>query len=132
MHRKHRDTLSRETRPETRQETCCAPSRDASADVLSSQRARTIGVLALFLCTACAHRWPRFTRIAARRAGLRTLVGSTCMGGRVQRVTALDICISCMYALTHTACAHKRRFCAFARGRTCRDVWLRIEAEKSL
>ena len=30
----------------------------------------------------------------------------------MQRVTALDICITCMYALTHTACADKNRFCA--------------------
>ena len=61
-------------------------SRDASRDVLCSIEKRVSGRAlesassddqsAFFFCLACAHRWLRFTCIAARRARLRARVSS--------------------------------------------------------
>ena len=84
-------------------------SRDASRDVLCSIERHVSGRAlesassddrsAFFLFgIACAHRWPRLTRIAARRARLRTLVGSISREGACSESQSLT---SAQLACTH-------------------------------
>ena len=113
---RHAQKVSR--RPQSRD-----ASRDASRDVLCSIERRVSGralesassddrsacpFFVHCLCSQVAaihtHRSKARQTAHARRLHFK--------GGRVQRVPVLDICITCMYALTHTACADKYRSCA--------------------